>query len=142
MNRLGSRRTQWQSEEQLRRHPALREINPDEPFCPRRRSARNSRATTVFNNLAMSSFARSSELCGTVALSASHADWVRPGIMLYGASPFAPGGGEQLSAQQLDSAGDDLAVASLHTGVKKAGENRLCGLFRAEHPCVSDRRGG
>ena len=62
---------------------------------------------------------------------ATHADWVRPGIMLYGASPFA-----EMSAQQLGL----RPVMTLHSEIISVQQLQpgdaigYGGQFRAEHP--------
>jgi alanine racemase len=65
----------------------------------------------------------------------THGDWVRPGLMLYGASPFAPESGKQFSAQQLGLRpamtlrSRIIAVQELRPG----DEIGYGALFRAEH---------
>ena len=70
------------------------------------------------------------------AIRIASGDWVRPGIMLYGASPFADVSAEQLGlrpAMTLQS--EIISVQTL-----KAGEGVGYGqLFRAER---ADARGG
>ena len=67
---------------------------------------------------------------------ATHADWVRPGIMLYGASPFPQGSRELPSAQQLGL----RPVMTLHSEIISVRELNTgeCigygGMFRAEAP--------
>lgn len=61
----------------------------------------------------------------------THADWVRPGIMLYGSSPFADRGAASLGLRrvmQLES--QIIAVQNLRPG-DTVGYGAL---FRAEHP--------
>jgi len=139
MNRLGfAPHAVAQVMEQLRRHPALREITLMSHFAHADEARGIAEQLTVFNNLAMS-YRLARSMANSAALlryPASHADWVRPGIMLYGASPFAPGGGEQLSAQQLGlrpvmTLGSRIiAIQALKAG----DEIGYGGLFRAEHP--------
>ena len=65
----------------------------------------------------------------------THGDWVRPGLMLYGASPFAPGGAEGPSAQQLGLQ-PAMTLSSRIIAVQelRAGDEVGYGaLFRAEH---------
>ncbi|HZW86381.1 MAG TPA: alanine racemase [Gallionella sp.] len=139
MNRLGfAPHAVAQVMEQLRRHPALREITLMSHFAHADEARGIAAQLTVFNDLAMS-YRLARSMANSAALlryPASHADWVRPGIMLYGASPFAPGGGEQLSAQQLGlrpvmTLGSRIiAIQALKAG----DEIGYGGLFRAEHP--------
>lgn len=54
---------------------------------------RNASQLAIFNS-AVSGFTAERSLANSaaiLALPAAHADWVRPGIMLYGVSPFSPG---------------------------------------------------
>jgi alanine racemase len=60
---------------------------------------------------------------------ATHGDWVRPGIMLYGASPFAETSAQQLGLKPV------MTLSSKIISVReiKAGESvGYAGLFRAE----------
>jgi|SRR6266481_2915100 len=139
MNRLGfAPHAVAQVMEQLRRHPALREITLMSHFAHADEARGIAAQLTVFNDLAMS-YRLARSMANSAALlryPASHADWVRPGIMLYGASPFAPGGGEQLSAQQLGL--KPVMTLSSHIiaiqALKAGDEIGYGGLFRAEHP--------
>jgi alanine racemase len=61
---------------------------------------------------------------------ATHADWVRPGIMLYGASPFAEVSAQQLGLKPaMTLSSRIIATQELHVG-DHAGYGAL---FRAEH---------
>jgi alanine racemase len=66
---------------------------------------------------------------------ATHADWVRPGIMLYGASPFSPNMGEQLSAKQFGlKPAMTLSSRIIATQQLRAGDEVGYGaMFRAQH---------
>jgi alanine racemase len=99
MNRLGFAPQQVaQIMEQLRRHRAVRDITLMTHFANADEIREVAEPLALFNDLAAPHrVARS--LANSAALlryPATHADWVRPGIMLYGASPFA-----EVSAQQL-----------------------------------------
>jgi alanine racemase len=60
----------------------------------------------------------------------SHADWVRPGIMLYGCSPFADASAEQLGLQPVMTlASEIIAVQELKRG-DRVGYG---GTFEARH---------
>jgi alanine racemase len=104
MNRLGFAPQQVaQTMDQLRRHRAVREITLMTHFANADESRGIAEPLALFNDLAASyrvarSLANSATL---LRYPEAHGDWVRPGIMLYGASPFAPDMGEQFSAQQL-----------------------------------------
>jgi len=45
---------------------------------------------------------------------ATHGDWVRPGIMLYGASPFADTSAEQLGLQAVMTLSSELILSLIH----------------------------
>lgn len=99
MNRLGFMPQQVaQTMEQLRRHPAVRDITLMTHFAHADEARGIDEQLEIFNALAAPHrVARS--LANSAALlryPSSHGDWVRPGIMLYGASPYA-----ETSAQQL-----------------------------------------
>jgi alanine racemase len=104
MNRLGFAPQQVaQTMDQLRRHRAVRDITLMTHFANADESRGIAEPLALFNDLAASyrvarSLANSATL---LRYPEAHGDWVRPGIMLYGASPFAPDMGEQFSAQQL-----------------------------------------
>jgi len=61
----------------------------------------------------------------------THGDWVRPGLMLYGASPFADVRAQQLGLQPaMTLSSRIIAVQELRAG----DEIGYGALFRAEHP--------
>ncbi len=99
MNRLGFVSQQvTQAMEQLRRHSAVRDITLMTHFAHADETRGIDEQLEIFNALAAPHrVARS--LANSAALlryPESHGDWVRPGIMLYGASPFT-----DTTAQQL-----------------------------------------
>ena len=57
-----------------------------------------------------------SNSAGIIAWPAAHADWVRPGIMLYGASPFADHRGADHNLKPVMSLGSELIA--IHDAVK------------------------
>jgi alanine racemase len=61
---------------------------------------------------------------------ATHGDWVRPGIMLYGVSPFTDASSQQLGLRPVMTLGSEIiSVREI-----KAGETvGYAGLFRAEN---------
>lgn len=84
--------------EKLKGHPAVGEITLMTHFASADETVGVSAQLEVFNALA-SANRMACSLANSAALlryPATHADWVRPGIMLYGASPFS-----DVSAQQL-----------------------------------------
>jgi alanine racemase len=133
MNRLGFAPQQVaQTMEQLRRHRAVRDITLMTHFATADEARGVAEPLALFNDLAAPHrVARS--LANSAALlryPATHADWVRPGIMLYGASPFA-----ETSAQQLGlKPAMTLSSRIIATQELRAGDEVGYGaLFRAEH---------
>ncbi len=138
MNRLGFAPQQAaHALEQLRRHRAVRGITLMTHF------ANADEARGITGPLALfDDFAAPHRIARSLANSAAllrypetHGDWVRPGLMLYGASPFAPGGAEGSSAQQLGLQ-PAMTLSSRIIAVQelRAGDEVGYGaLFRAEH---------
>jgi alanine racemase len=133
MNRLGFAPQQVaQVMEQLRRHRAVRDITLMTHFANADEARGVAEPLALFNDLAAPHrVARS--LANSAALlryPATHADWVRPGIMLYGASPFA-----EVSAQQLGlKPAMTLSSRIIATQELRAGDEVGYGaLFRAEY---------
>jgi alanine racemase len=104
MNRLGfAPRDVSAAMEKLKRHTAVRDITLMTHFSHADEAAGVAAQTETFDALA-APYRVARSLANSAAMlryPATHADWVRPGIMLYGASPFGHGGAEQPSAQQL-----------------------------------------
>jgi alanine racemase len=138
MNRLGFAPQQVaQAMEQLHRHRAVRDITLMTHFANADEARGIAEPLALFNDLAAPlRVARS--LANSAALlryPATHADWVRPGIMLYGASPFAHENGGAVSAQQLGlKPAMTLSSRIIATQELRAGDEVGYGaLFRAEH---------
>jgi alanine racemase len=119
--------------EKLKVHPAVREITLMTHLASADDAAGVDVQLELFNALA-APYHMARSLANSAALlryPATHADWVRPGIMLYGASPFP-----EISAQQLGL----RPVMTLHSKIisvreLKAGECvGYSGLFCAESP--------
>ena len=137
MNRLGFMPQEVaQAMEQLRRHRAVREITLMTHFANADHARGIAEPFGVFNRVA-GSYRVARSLANSAALlryPETHGDWVRPGIMLYGASPFAPGAGEQFSARDLGLkpamtlSSRIIAVQELQAG----DEVGYGALFRAE----------
>jgi len=117
--------------EKLKMHPAVCDITLMTHFSQADEEAGVAVQLEVFNALA-APYRMARSLANSAALlryPATHADWVRPGIMLYGASPFA-----DTTAQQVGL----RPVMTLHSEIisvreLKAGERiGYGGLFRAE----------
>ncbi len=99
MNRLGFAPQEVPAVmERLNAHPAVRDITLMTHFSHADEAAGVAAQLEMFNALA-APYRLARSLANSAALlryPATHADWVRPGIMLYGASPFP-----EVSAQQL-----------------------------------------
>ncbi|MGC2048151.1 MAG: alanine racemase [Gallionella sp.] len=133
MNRLGFAPQQVaQAMEQLRRHRAVRDITLMTHFA-NADEARGVAGPLAFFNEIAAPYRVPRSLANSAALlryPATHADWVRPGIMLYGASPFP-----EISAQQLGlKPAMTLNSRIIATQSLRAGDEVGYGaLFRAEH---------
>ncbi|MDP2695088.1 MAG: alanine racemase [Gallionella sp.] len=138
MNRLGFAPQQAaHALEQLRRHRAVRGITLMTHFANADEARGIAGPLALFND-----FAAPHRIARSLANSAAllrypetHGGWVRPGLMLYGASPFAPDGGEGPSAQQLGLQ-PAMTLSSRIIAVQelRAGDEVGYGaLFRAEH---------
>ncbi|MCR4305265.1 MAG: alanine racemase [Gallionella sp.] len=133
MNRLGiAPRQVAQTIEQLRRHRAVRDITLMTHFANADEARGVAGPLALFNDIAAPHrVARS--LANSAALlryPETHGDWVRPGIMLYGASPFA-----DVSAQQLGlKPAMTLTSRIIATQELRAGDEVGYGaMFRAGH---------
>lgn len=138
MNRLGFAPQQVaQVMEQLRRHRAVRDITLMTHFANADEARGVAEPLALFNDIA-APYRIARSLANSAALlryPATHADWVRPGIMLYGASPFALESGAKVSAQQLGlKPAMTLGSRIIATQQLRAGDEVGYGaLFRAEH---------
>ena len=119
--------------EKIKVHPAIRDITLMTHFATADEADGVEKQLEVFNTLA-APYRMARSLANSAALlryPATHGDWVRPGIMLYGASPF-----EEVSAQQLGLKpamtlqSEIISVRELNAG-ERVGYG---GLFRAEAP--------
>jgi len=133
MNRLGFAPQQVaEAMERLRRHRAVRDITLMTHFANADEARGIAEPLELFNDLA-ASYRVTRSLANSAALlryPATHADWVRPGIMLYGASPFA-----EVSAQQLGlRPAMTLSSRIIATQELRAGDEVGYGAqFRAEN---------
>ncbi len=138
MNRLGFAPQQVaQAMEQLRRHRTVRDITLMTHFASADEARGVAEPLALFNDVA-APYRVSRSLANSAALlryPETHGDWVRPGIMLYGASPFATDMGEQFSAQRLGlRPAMTLSSRIIATQELRAGDEVGYGaLFRAEH---------
>jgi alanine racemase len=133
MNRLGFVPQQVaQVMDQLRRHRAVRDITLMTHFANADEARGIAESLVLFSDLA-AHYRVPRSLANSAALlryPEAHGDWVRPGIMLYGASPFA-----EVSAQQLGlKPAMTLSSRIIATQELRAGDEVGYGaLFRAEH---------
>jgi alanine racemase len=138
MNRLGFAPQQVaQVMEKLRRHRAVRGITLMTHFANADEDRGVAEPLALFNEIA-APYRIARSLANSAALlryPVTHADWVRPGIMLYGASPFAHESGGDVSAQQLGlKPAMTLSSRIIATQQLRAGDEVGYGaLFRAEH---------
>jgi alanine racemase len=133
MNRLGFAPQQAvQAMEQLRRHRAVREVTLMTHFANADEARGITEPLALFNGFA-ATYRMPRSLANSAALlryPETHGDWVRPGLMLYGASPFADVGAQQLGLQPaMTLSSRIIAVQELRAG----DEVGYGALFRAEH---------
>ncbi|MBI3479325.1 MAG: alanine racemase [Nitrosomonadales bacterium] len=99
MNRLGFAPQQVaQAMEQLRRHRAVRDITLMTHFANADEARGIAEPLALFNDVA-APYRVARSLANSAAIlryPETHGDWVRAGIMLYGSSPFAEVGAQQL----------------------------------------------
>ena len=134
MNRLGFAPDKFSAALQiLKKHPAVRDITLMTHFAHADESTGVAAQLDVFNELA-APYRMARSLANSAALlryPATHDDWVRPGIMLYGASPFA-----EISAQQLGLR-PVMTLQSRIIAVQELSPGESIGyggIFRAESP--------
>ena len=119
--------------EKLKAHPAVRDITLMTHFASADEAAGVAAQLEAFNALA-APYRLARSLANSAALlryPATHAEWVRPGIMLYGASPFADTSAQQLGLRPVMTLQSEIiSVRKL-----KAGERvGYGGSFCAESP--------
>ncbi|MBI2286471.1 MAG: alanine racemase [Nitrosomonadales bacterium] len=134
MNRLGFTPQQAaQAMEQLCRHRAVRSITLMTHFANADEARGIAEPLALFNDFA-APYRVARSLANSAALlryPETHGDWVRPGLMLYGASPFAEVSAQQLGLQPaMTLRSRIIAVQELRAG----DEVGYGALFRAEHP--------
>jgi alanine racemase len=133
MNRLGFAPQQvTQAMEQLRRHRAVRDLTLMTHFANADEARGIAKPLALFNDVA-APYRVARSLANSAALlryPATHGDWVRPGIMLYGSTSFA-----DVSAQQLGlKPAMTLSSRIIATQELSAGDEVGYGAqFRAEH---------
>jgi alanine racemase len=132
MNRLGfAPQRAGQVMEVLRRHSAVREITLMTHFANADEARGIAEPLALFNGIAANHRCARS-LANSAALlryPEAHGDWVRPGIMLYGASPFVDTSAQQLGLKPVMTLTSRIiAVQELRAG----DEVGYGALFRAD----------
>lgn len=122
MNRLGFRPAGFGTAlEKLRSNAAVRQITLMTHFATADEGAGIDAQMAIFNSVA-GSFEMPRSLANSAAIlhhPESHADWVRPGIMLYGCSPFADKCAAELGLKPVMTlASEIIAVQELVAGDK------------------------
>jgi alanine racemase len=120
MNRLGFAPDEVaQALEQLRCHRAVRDITLMTHFANADEARGVAAPLALFNDIA-APYRLARSLANSAALlryPETHGDWVRPGIMLYGASPFAEVGAQQLGLRPaMTLTSRIIAVQELRAG--------------------------
>ena len=132
MNRLGFAPEQVPAVmEKLKSHPAVRDVtlmthfsHADEPEGVAEQLERFKGLTAAYR--VPRSLANSAAL---LRYPATHSEWVRPGIMLYGASPFADTNAQQLGLRPVMTLSSEIiSVRELKAGDRVG----YAGLFRAD----------
>lgn len=132
MNRLGFAPEQVAAVmEKLKSHPAIRDVTLMTHFSHADEPEGVAEQLEFFKGLT-AAYRAPRSLANSAALlryPATHGEWVRPGIMLYGASPFADTSAQQLGLQPVMTLSSEIiAVREL-----KAGDRiGYAGLFRAD----------
>ncbi|HCI53008.1 MAG TPA: alanine racemase [Gallionella sp.] len=115
----------------LRRHVAVREITLMSHFSHADEPRGVSAQLALINEIA-AEYRVARSLANSAALlryPATHGDWVRPGIMLYGASPFADTSAQQLGLKPVMTLSSRIiAIQNLQAG----DEIGYAGQFRAD----------
>jgi alanine racemase len=132
MNRLGFAPEQVPAVmEKLKSHPAIREVTLMTHFSHADEPEGVAEQLELFRGLT-AAYRAPRSLANSAALlryPATHGEWVRPGIMLYGASPFADTSAQQFGLQPVMTLTSEIiSVREL-----KAGDCiGYAGLFRAD----------
>jgi len=118
--------------EQLRRHRAVRDITLMTHFANADEARGIAAPLALFNDIA-SPYRVPRSLANSATLlryPEAHGDWVRPGIMLYGASPFADVSAQELGLKPaMTLSSRIIAIQELRAG----DEVGYAAIFRAEH---------
>lgn len=132
MNRLGFAPAEVPAVmEKLKSHPAVREVTLMTHFSHADEQEGVAEQLELFKGLT-AAYRAPRSLANSAALlryPASHCEWVRPGIMLYGASPFADASAQQLGLQPVMTLSSEIiSVRELRPG-EHVGYS---GTFRAD----------
>ena len=132
MNRLGFAPEQVPAVmEKLKSHPAIREVTLMTHFSHADEPEGVAEQLELFKGLT-AAYRAPRSLANSAALlryPATHAEWVRPGIMLYGASPFADTSALQLGLQPVMTLSSEIiSVRELKAGDRVG----YAGMFRAD----------
>ena len=132
MNRLGFKPEEIPAVmERLKSHPAVREVTLMTHFAHADEVEGVAAQLDQFNKLT-SAYRAPRSMANSAALlryPAAHGDWVRPGIMLYGASPFGDTSAQQLGLKPVMTLSSEIiSVREIQAG-ERVG---YAGLFRAE----------
>ncbi len=116
---------------QIKAHPAVKDVTLMTHFATADEAAGVAVQLDRFNTLA-ASYNMPRSLANSAALlryPATHGDWVRPGIMLYGASPFVETSAQDLGLRPVMTLSSEiLSVREIQSG-EQVGYG---GLFRAD----------
>ena len=116
---------------QLKAHPAVRDVTLMTHFANADKAEGVALQLERFNTFA-ASFNMPRSLANSAALlryPATHGDWVRPGIMLYGSSPFAETSAQELGLRPVMTLSSEIiSVREIQSG-EQVGYG---GLFRAD----------
>jgi len=120
MNRLGFAPSQiTETMEALRRHRAVKEVTLMTHFANADDARGISSQLKLFNEIA-GSYRLARSLANSAALlryPEAHGDWVRPGIMLYGSSPFSETSSQELGLRPVMTLTSKIiATQTLRTG--------------------------
>lgn len=132
MNRLGFAPAEVPAVmEKLKSHPAVREVTLMTHFSHADEQEGVAEQLELFKGLT-AAYRAPRSLANSAALlryPSSHCEWVRPGIMLYGASPFADASAQQLGLQPVMTLSSEIiSVRELRPG-EHVGYS---GTFRAD----------
>jgi alanine racemase len=132
MNRLGFAPEQVPAVmERLKSHPAIREVTLMTHFSHADEPEGVAEQLELFKGLT-AAYRAPRSLANSAALlryPATHGEWVRPGIMLYGASPFADTSAQQLGLQPVMTLTSEIiSVRELKAGDRVG----YAGMFRAD----------